>query len=311
MREKTTPYLRSLSDKYPEIALQYQQNSLEQTLQLSKLTDPLGEDEKEVVKGLVHKYDNRALIKVSHECAAHCRFCTRYREIGETEGRLTNLDIHQLSSYIQDHSEINDVILSGGDPLYTPKTTIDILETLAPIESIKVFRIGTRLPIHNPKSFTTPLLEKTLDVVDRIGKDRPFFLLLNFQHPAELTKETLDVLKMLRSKNVTLLAQTVFLKGVNNSADTLKKLFEGLYPNGVIPYYIFRCDYVKGVERFICDIEEEKEIMTEIRSSLSGIACPTYVIDVPGHGKIPVPLNYWEGTNVSSVTDFKGTRIDI
>ncbi len=311
MRERLTPYLRTMSEKSPAIATQHVRSELEEYDSNSFLTDPLAEDSHEVVKGLVHKYDNRALIKATLRCAAHCRFCTRYRQIGSPEGDLSKDDVGNIGNYVRDHPEINDVILSGGDPLYVPKTAMDILQTLRPIDTVKVFRIGTRLPVHNPRSFDTPLLRETVELADDIGKERPFFVLMNFQHPDELTDETLRVVKMLRRTSMTLLSQTVFLKGVNNSTEVLRKLFEGLYHNGVMPYYIYRCDYARGVERFVCDIEEEQRIMTELRSSLSGIAYPTYVVDLPGHGKVPVPLSYWDGVDLSHARDFKGQEIQI
>ena len=235
MREKLTPYLRRQAEEKPSIASQYITSELENVINWSPFLDPLEEDTHEVVKGLVHKYENRALIKASLRCAAHCRFCTRYRQIGSTEGDLEKENIANIGNYIKSHPEIDDVILSGGDPLYTPKTTIDLLKSLIEIDSVKVFRVDTRLPVHNPQSFSTPLLKKVVDVIDDIGKDRPFFLLLHFEHPDELTEETLRVVKMLRSKNATLLSQSVFLKGVNNSVETLERLFKGLYHNGVIP----------------------------------------------------------------------------
>src|SRR3989338_4775945 len=311
MKEKLTPYLRTLTKRSPAVAQQHIKSALEEYDNRSFLRDPLTEDSHEVVKGLVHKYENRALTKASLRCAAHCRFCTRYRKIGMSEGDLQREDIVNIGNYIKSHPEIDDVILSGGDPLYVPKTTVDLLQTLRKIDSIKVFRVDTRLPVHNPQSFNTSLLGKTIDVIDEIWENRPFFVILHFEHPDELTEETLQVVKMLRTKNVTLLSQSVFLKGVNNSVETLRRLFEGLYQNGVIPYYIYRCDYVRGVERFVCDIEEERKIMTELRSTLSGIACPTYVIDLPGHGKVTVPLLYWDGVDISHARDFKGKEVKI
>lgn len=311
MQEKITPYLQGLFDKSPAIAKQHVKSELEEYDSHSFLIDPLAEDSHEVVKGLVHKYSNRALIKATLRCAAHCRFCTRYRQIGSPEGDLSKGDIENIGDYIRDHPKIDDVILSGGDPLYVPKTTIDVLQEIRPIDSVKVFRIGTRLPVHNPRSFNTPLLRKTVELVDDMGKERPFFVLMNFQHPDELTEDTLQVVKMLRRTSATLLSQTVFLKGVNNSTEVLKELFEGLYHNGVIPYYIYRCDYVRGVERFVCDIKEEQRIMTELRSTLSGIAYPTYVVDLPGHGKVPVPLAYWDGVDLSHVRDFRGQEVQL
>jgi lysine 2,3-aminomutase len=310
MQEKITPHLREQSRTNKAIELQFYQDPVE-TQTSFPLIDPLCEDEHEAVKGVVHKYSNRALVKTSYRCAAHCRFCTRYRQIGTVEGDLNTEDINKVAKYIAGNPQIDDVILSGGDPLYTPKTTIDVLEKLRVIDTIKVFRVGTRLPVHNPRSFQTPLLERTVQLMDDIAEEKPFYMLINFQHPSELTPETRDVIKKLRKTNLTLLSQTVFLNGVNNSEETLRELFQELYHAGVTPYYIYRCDYVRGVERFVCDINEEREIMTNLRSSLSGIACPTYVVDVPGHGKVPVPLNYWEGTDLSKCKDFKGNQIQL
>lgn len=308
MQEKVTPYLRDFIGDNPALQLQFYKSSQEELVNF-KSKDPLEEDSYEVVKGLVHKYPNRALIKVSLKCAAHCRFCTRYRQIGSVEGDLQDEDINRIANYVSSNPQIDDVILSGGDPLYTPKTANGILNQLREIETIKVFRVGTRLPIHNPRSFETPLLKETVETMDGIAKDRPFFMLINFQHPSELTEDTLKVIKALRRTNLTLLSQTVFLKGVNDSVDTLGELFERLYHSGIIPYYIYRCDYVRGVERFVCDISKEQTIMTDLRSRLSGIACPTYVVDVPGYGKIPVPLGYWENVDLSQCKDFKGQNI--
>lgn len=311
MKEKVTPYLKDLIENNPALQLQFLRSPQEGELLNFESTDPLEEDSHEVVKGLVHKYSNRALIKVSLRCAAHCRFCTRYRQIGSAEGDLHDGDIDRIANYVANNSQIDDVILSGGDPLYTPKTADKILNKLRDIDTIKVFRVGTRLPVHNPRSFETPLLKETISTMDEIAEDKPFFMLINFQHPSELTDDTAKVIKALRKTNLTLLSQTVFLKGVNDSAEILGALFEKLYHSGVIPYYIYRCDYVRGVERFVGDIKEEQSIMTALRSRLSGIACPIYVVDVPGHGKVPVPLNYWNNVDLSRCTDFKGQVVQL
>lgn len=311
MQEIITPYLKELAKNNPAVQLQFYKSCQEEESMSVFSSDPLEEDSHEIVKGLVHKYSNRVLIKTTLRCAAHCRFCTRYRQVGSIEGDLQSEDIDRISSYISDNPQIDDVILSGGDPLYAPKTAIKLLNKLKDIRTIKVFRVGTRLPVHNPQSFDTPLVKRVIETMDEIAEDRPFLLPINFQHPSELTKETLNVLKNLRRTNLTLLSQTVFLKGINNSEIILKELFRKLYHSGVIPYYIYRCDYVKGVERFICDIKEEQEIITKLRSTLSGIACPTYVVDVAGQGKIPVPLGYWENTNLAKCKDYNGKNIDL
>lgn len=309
MQEKITPYLKELANNNPAVRLQFYKSHQEEELLPVFSSDPLEEDSHEIVKGLVHKYSNRALIKTTLRCAAHCRFCTRYRQVGSAEGDLQNEDIDRISSYISNNPQIDDVILSGGDPLYAPKTTIKLLNKLRDIETIKVFRVGTRLPVHNPQSFDTSLVKEAIKTMDEIAEDRPFLVPINFQHPSELTDETLNVVKRLRRTNLTLLSQTVFLKGVNNSESILKELFEKLYHSGVIPYYIYRCDYVRGLKHFICDINEEQEIMTKLRGSLSGISCPTYVVDVAGQGKIPVPLGYWDNCDLTHCRDFRGHNV--
>lgn len=308
MKEKYTPYLenqfgnRNITEQYKILP----QDIFHQFAQL----DPLAEDSHEPVKGLIHKYSNRALIKVSYRCAAHCRFCTRIRQIGTNEGDLNSAtDIPDIIKYIKEHSEINDVILSGGDPFYTPKQTLELLEALSQISSVKIIRIGTRLPVHNPASFQSPLILQVIEKIKKITEIKPCYILIHFEHPDELTQETIAVIKQLKKTGVSLLSQSVFLKGINNNYETLKKLFENLYWNGVTPYYIYRCDYVKGLEHFVCDINDEIEIMTELRKNLSGIAYPTYIVDVEGKGKIPVPLGFWDIKQIKTLRDFNSTNI--
>jgi len=310
VKEKFTPYLEKRFDN-PEIAEQYKILPHDIFHRFEHL-DPLEEDSHQPVRGLVHKYENRALIKISYRCAAHCRFCTRIRQIGTNEGDLNSeADIANIINYIKSHLEITDVILSGGDPLYTPKQTLQILNELVNINSVKVIRIGTRLPVHNPISFRSPLVEQVLEKVKEIAETKPFYILIHFEHPDELTEETIQVIKQLRKTGATLLSQTVFLKGINNSYDILKQLFEKLYWNGVTPYYIYRCDYVQGLEHFVCDMQQEIEIMTELRKNLSGIAYPTYIVDVEGKGKIPVPLKFWESVRLDTCKDFGDVEIKL
>ena len=304
MNERITPYLRKQLDN-PAIARQYAVGAQPaEAAALFNTLDPLYEDDLQGVKGLVHKYPNRALLKVSYRCAAHCRFCTRIRQIGTADGDLAPEQLDNALQYLRAHPEITDVILSGGDPFYTPRETTYLLDQLAGIDSVRVLRIGTRLPIHNPASFASKLLLGVLEAVRRAAAVKPFYVLLHFAHPDELTPETRAVIRQLRATGVTLLAQTVFLKGINNDAPTLRRLFEELYWAGVTPYYLYRCDRVLGLEHFVCDLADEVRIASELRRVLSGIACPTYIVDVEGHGKIPVPLDFWQGTDYSQCEDF-------
>ncbi len=302
MKEKLTPYLRAMQH-LPAISRQYCVADAERDYN-ADYNDPLMEDAHEAVKGLVHKYSNRALIKVSYQCAAHCRFCTRIRQIGDPAGTLTDQDIEGIVTYLQTHPEIDDVILSGGDPFYTPRITTTLLQRLQCLDSIRVLRIGSRMALQSPASFHTPLVAALLDAITAIAASKPFYILLHINHPQELTTQSLEVICMLRKTGVTLLSQTVFLKDVNDDYDVLYDLFKKLYHAGVMPYYIYRCDEVNGIQHFAADREKEIEIATRLRATLSGIACPTYIIDVPaGYGKIPVPLSFTNAQN-EIISDF-------
>lgn len=286
MIEKISPYLKSLLH-LPSIRLQYIDEKKNATT--VNYNDPLMEDSHEVVKGLIHKYTHRALIKVSYQCAAHCRFCTRIRQIGHPEGRLQEDDIDAIAQYLSLHPEIDEVILSGGDPFYTPQTTKQIIEKCQAIDSIKTWRIGTRLPLQSPISMDSKLVKELEACIQQLAAQKPFFILLHVEHPDELTNDALRVIQHLRTLGVTLLSQTVFLKGINDEYEILVSLFKSLYHIGVIPYYLYRCDRVKGLEAFYADPQKEKEIAIKLRQYLSGIACPLFVEDIEnGYGKIPV-----------------------
>ena len=288
MKEKLTPYLKKLAHK-ESIQKQYISESQNSFVDYN---DPLQEDAHEVVKGLIHKYKNRALIKVSYLCAAHCRFCTRIRQIGNPVGTLSESDVSGIVDYLKVHTEIEDVILSGGDPFFTPKITEVLLSEIAQIKSVKVIRIGTRLPLQSPESFKSKSLTGLLETVNEMSKQKPFYLLLHVNHPDELTDSALAAINVIKyNTQVTLLSQTVFLKGINIDFETLYSLFTGLYFAGVTPYYIYHCDTVRGLEPFVGDIESEIKGMQKLRDSLSGIAYPSYIVDLEnGTGKYPVDL---------------------
>lgn len=311
MKEKVTPHLRSLiQDGNEAITSQFLASTADsEGKSIFTTDDPLQEEEHTAVKGLVHKYGNRVLWKVSYRCAAHCRFCTRLRQIGTADGDLGLEDIDRGIDYISEHSEINEVILSGGDPFFTPNETEKIFDRLIEIPSVSVIRIGTRMPVHLPSAFSKNFLSGLLGKIGSVAFQRPIYVLIHVNHVDEVTKEVRSVIEQLRRLGVILLSQTVFLKGVNDSERNLKNLFETLYRLGMVPYYIFRCDYVSGLERFVCDIRDERRIMTNLRRELSGLAVPTYVVDVPGRGKIPVPLEFWSGVDLSGCMDFDGQRV--
>jgi len=311
MKELITPHLRELIER-GSIAIRKQFKIPREKITRKPFPnlDPLSESEYSPLKGLVHKFKNRVLIKITLRCAAHCQICTRRREIGSPLGDLTSEEIAACAQYIKDHPEIEEVIISGGDPFYVPKDTLEFLNLIDGINTIKVIRIGTRFPIHSPRSFETKLVGELLGKIKKMAKDRPFFILIHCNHPDELTKPVFNAIDMLKETGSTLLSQSIFLRGINDSVDVLQELFTTLYHHNVQPYYMYRCDYVHGLEQFVCPLRAERKMMTELRKRLSGIAYPNYVIDVVGRGKIPVPLEFWK-SSIRACTDFDGKIIKI
>lgn len=312
-KEKITPHLKKIIENGSDaVYRQFVSNDLRNKAGKKFISyDPLNEDNFIPVRGIVHKYPNRILWKLSYKCAAHCQFCTRRRQVGSDGGNLTKKDINMGLEYISTHKEIEEVILSGGDPLFNPKVLNYVLDNLIKINSIKSLRIGTRLPIHLPQMFDSPTLIKTINNLGKYSRKLPIYVLIHINHSDELTKESIKVIKKLRNKGLILMSQTVFLKDINDNIETLNRLFREIYFLGIIPYYIFRCDYVKGLEAFVCDIKKEQEVMTELTKRLSGIAVPTHVCDVSGKGKIPVPLSFWDGSNLSMCRDFEDKEVVI
>lgn len=287
--QKISAHLHPLTEKYPEIKRQFFLSGNESKVKTKSFVDPLLEEQFTPVKGLIHKYGNRALILLTMSCAAYCRFCTRQRSVSEIEkGMIGEKDLEKMSSYLRNHPQIKEIILSGGDPLMVPETLKLALRKFAALPQIKIIRIGTRVPVSEPKLVTDDLLK----VFKKIKQ--PLYVLIHFEHPAELTPETIKAVEKLRKAGAILFSQSVFLKGVNDRVEVLEELFGRLVEIGVKPYYLFRCDPVAGTENFWVEPEKEVAMMTELRKRLSGLACPTYVIDTPnGSGKIPVPLNFW------------------
>lgn len=315
IKQKITPHLKKLIEGgSAPIEIQFKRSlKIKNTKSLFTDADPLGEETLySPVRGIVHKFSNRILWKVSYRCAAHCQFCTRARQIGTAEGDLSEEDIENGLMFVREHPKIEEVILSGGDPFFTPKNTLLILKGIADIESVKVIRIGTRLPIHSPSSFKTVAMQRILEEIKLISRKKPFFIIIHVNHKDEIdNKEVHEAIEILKNTGAILMSQSVFLKGVNDEIYILSDLFKTLYYMGILPYYIYRCDQVRGLERFICSIEKEQYIMTELRRHLSGLAIPLYIIDVPGRGKIPVPLGFWNEINLKECIDFDGKKIII
>ncbi len=313
MKERIPPYVQKLIDKGSiAIKLQFKKPRRE-TNAYQFPEDPLGEEERYTpVKGIVHKFKNRVLWKITYRCAGHCQICTRRRQIGSPEGDLTYEEIEAGADYIRTHPEVHDVIISGGDGMYPVHDTMHALDLLMKIESVKVIRIGTRMPFHSPDSFRTKPFKELLKKMRFIAKRRPLYVFVHMNHPDELTRKVLNVLKLIKRTGAEVGTQTVFLKGINDNVDALEHLFTTLYHNGIRPYYIYRCDYADGLGGRVCSFKEEKNIMTELRKRLSGPAYPTYIVDVAGgKGKIPPPLGFWKNSGTRTCFDFEGEKINL
>lgn len=297
---RLTPHLRNLAKTSPAVARQFTPSPEELAPAPVSFSDPLLEDSHSPVKGLVHKYPGRILITLTMTCAAYCRFCTRRRSVSDLEkGRLNTKDVSNILSYLKTHPDVTEVIFSGGDPVTAPQLLISLLNQISRLKSVRVLRIHSRTPVSSP-DLVTPAL---LSAIKKLSQ--PLYFSIHFEHPDELTPKTISVVNQLRRAGAVLMSQSVFLKGVNDDYQVLKTLFTRLIELGIRPYYIYHCDPTTGVTHFMVPLKKEVEIMTRLRTNLSGLAFPTHVIDTPdGTGKIPVPMDFWQ-FNPDSYRDFK------
>src|SRR5436190_8060915 len=250
------------------------------------LVDSLAEDAHSPVPNITHRYPDRALFLVSPVCASYCRFCTRRRKVGDPE-KISMRELESAFRYLEAHTEIRDVIMSGGDPLLLSDRRIDELcRRLRAIPHLDIIRIGSRVPCHLPERITPELC-------DILRRYHPLYINTHFNHPDELTPFAVAALGRLADAGVPLGCQTVLLKGVNDDPAVMKLLMQKLLAARVRPYYIYMCDQVAGAEHFRTTVEKGLEIIRALRGWTSGLAVPHFVIDAPGGGgKIPLLPEY-------------------
>jgi lysine 2,3-aminomutase len=268
------------------------------------MVDSLAEDEHSPVPNITHRYPDRALFLVSPVCATYCRFCTRRRKVGDPE-KIPMSQLESAFQYLEQHTEIRDVIMSGGDPLLLSDRRIEELcKRLRTIQHIEVIRIGSRIPCHLPERITPELCAI-------LKKYHPLYINTHFNHPDELTPAAVKALGMLADAGIPLGCQTVLLKGVNDDTAVMKRLMQKLLAARVRPYYIYMCDQVAGAEHFRTTVEKGLEIIKALRGWTSGLAVPHFVIDAPGGGgKIPLLPEYVESINDDEVVlrNYAGER---
>jgi lysine 2,3-aminomutase len=259
------------------------------------IVDSLAEDAHSPVPNITHRYPDRALFLVSPVCASYCRFCTRRRKVGDPE-KIPMAQLESAFHYLEQHGEIRDVIMSGGDPLLLSDRRLDeICARLRAIPHLEIIRIGSRVPCHLPERITPELCAI-------LKKYHPFYINTHFNHPDELTPAAVNALGMLADAGIPLGCQTVLLRGVNDDPAVMKALMQKLLIARVRPYYIYQCDQVAGAEHFRTTVEKGLEIVRALRGWTSGLAVPHYVIDAPGGGgKIPLLPEYVEAMDDDQV----------
>lgn len=260
--------------------------------------DPLGEDHHEAAPGLVHRYPDRVLFLATGYCSTYCRYCTRSRMVGDAGGMPSSRRRWDAAlDYIRSHSEVRDVLISGGDPLTLGESQLEyLLSSLRGIPHVEMIRIGSKVPFVLPMRITPEL-------VRMLRRYHPLWISLHVTHPRELTPEVAESTARLADAGIPLGSQTVLLKGINDNVETMKRLMHGLLKLRVRPYYLFQCDPVAGTGHFRTPIAKGIEIIEALRGHTSGYAVPSYVIDAPGGGgKIPLLPEYVLGRSADSIT---------
>jgi len=293
---RLTPEVLGQMDSYaPQdpIFRQYVPAMEELAFAADEISDPIGDMPHQKCKGIVHRYPDRLLLMPTHTCQVYCRFCFRRARVGQAEETLNRAELDAAIAYIASQPQVREVILSGGDPLVLSDRRIgDILRRLAAIAHIDVIRFHTRVPLVEPARITADFL-KLLRLRSAV------YIVLHVNHVRELTKPVRASLARMARAGIPLLSQTVLLKGVNDDATILEELFRCLVANRVKPYYLHHLDKAQGTSHFRVPIEEGQRIMRILRGRLSGLAQPTYVLDIPGgHGKVPIGPAYASGSAV-------------
>jgi lysine 2,3-aminomutase len=254
-------------------------------------TDPLGEEHLSPVPGVVHRYPDRVLLKLTHVCPVYCRFCFRREVVGPGGPQaLSDAALDTALRYIASDGRIWEVILTGGDPLMlSARRVAEVARRLSAIVNVKVLRWHTRVPVVDPGRVTDGLATALRSPASAV------YLVVHANHPRELTPAARACLGRLSDAGIPLLSQTVLLRGVNDDANILAALFRALVECRVKPYYLHHPDLAPGTGHFRLSIEEGRALVRKLRGRLSGLAQPTYVLDIPGgHGKVPVGPSYIE-----------------
>lgn len=290
LRMAITPYYLSRIDKdNPDCPIRMQAVPYVEELNQSPydLLDPLHEDGDSPVPGLTHRYPDRVLFLITDMCSMYCRHCTRRRFAGQNDSQSPSDRIQQGIDYIARTPQVRDVLLSGGDALMVSDKMLEsIIQRLRAIPHVEIIRIGTRTPVVCPQRITD-------DLVNMLKKYHPIWVNTHFNHPDEITPETIEACERMANAGIPLGNQSVLLRGINDCVHIMRRLVHGLVKIRVRPYYIYQCDLSIGLKHFRTTVSKGIEIIEGLRGHTSGYAVPTFVVDAPGGGgKIPVMPTY-------------------
>lgn len=283
-----TPAMRALIERPDDpIGLQFLPHPDELVVAPHERADPIGDDALSPVKGVVHRYADRALLKPLLICPVYCRFCFRREHVGPDGGLLTPAELDAAYQWFADHDSIREVILTGGDPLMlSARRLADIVGALSAIPHIETIRVHTRVPTADPDRVTDALAAA-------LDSDRSVWVVAHANHASELTLGARIALRRLQARGIPVLGQSVLLRGVNDSVAALEALFRAMIAARVKPYYLHQLDAAPGTARFHVPIEEGRRLLEGLRGRVTGLAWPTYVLDIPGgHGKVPIGPGY-------------------
>ncbi|MGH1589206.1 lysine-2,3-aminomutase-like protein [Methylobacterium phyllosphaerae] len=286
------------------IARQFVPRAEECTAAPEERADPIGDAAHAPVTGIVHRYPDRVLLKPLHVCPVYCRFCFRREMVGpDGLGILTDAELDTALAYIAQDPRIWEVVLTGGDPFaLSPRRLGDIADRLASVAHVRVMRLHTRVPVVKPDLVSEALVR----ALGRFG--RAVFVALHANHPREFTPSARAACARLVEAGIPMVSQSVLLRGVNDDAATLEALMRTFVENRIKPYYLHHGDLAPGTSHLRTGLREGQDLMRDLRGRLSGLAQPTFVLDIPGgHGKVPVGPGYLRDTaDGPRVTDPNG-----
>lgn len=276
---KTMQAKAQVSDK---VAKQFLPDERENIVMPYEIGDPIGDYVFQPLPGIVHRYTNRCLLLPLKTCPVYCRFCFRREQLG-AGGNLSRQQLEDCFAYIAANDKIEEVILSGGDPLMLQPQQLEfIFQALAAIKHVNIVRVHTRVPVVSPEKISTKLLEA-------INKFETVYILIHTNHVDEWGDEALAACKQLTTAGILLLSQTVLLKGVNDNFTALSDLMRFLLKHKIKPYYLHQADLARGTSHFRVSLQQGLQLMAQLQAELSGLCVPNYMIDLPqGQGKISV-----------------------